>query len=398
MTSTFFFAALSLAFWAYLALLRGGFWRGDQMLVNSYPLAVTWPEVAVVIPARNEADVIERAVSSHLTASYEGRLSIVVVDDHSEDGTGDIVRRISTPSTRDILISSVPSLEAGWTGKLWALQHGLNVAAAKFSQAKYVLLTDADIVYERHVLSDLVAKAESQGLSLVSLMARLDARGFWASFLIPAFVFFFQKLYPFAWVNDRNMQIAAAAGGCMLVHRDNLITAGSMSEIRDQLIDDCALARLIKDTPPRRRIWLGLTHDVESLRDNRKLVDIWNMVVRTAFTQLDHSVALLAGALFGMALLYGVPPFVVLSWPAHQNVMALITALNTWGIMSAVFVPTLRLYDRSPLIGLSLPVAGILYGIMTAVSAWRYWSGRGVQWKGRHYRSLTSGRDRSCEH
>lgn len=397
MTSIFFLAALSLGGWVYLALLRGGFWRGDQVLVNSRPPPATWPEVAIVIPARNEANVVERAVSSHLAASYQGRLFVIVVDDHSEDGTGDVIRRISTTGARGISISSVPPLEAGWTGKLWALQHGLSVAGAKCPHAKYVLLTDADIVYESHVLSDLVVKAESEGLSLVSLMARLDARGFWASLLIPPFVFFFQKLYPFAWVNDRNMRIAAAAGGCMLVRRDDLVTAGGVAEIRGQIIDDCALARLIKDTLPRRGIWLGLAHDVESLRDNRKLADIRNMVVRTAFTQLDHSVVLLAGTIFGMALLYGVPPFVVLSWPAHQNVAALMTALSAWGVMSAVFAPTLRLYDRSPLIGLALPVAGVLYGMMTAVSAWRHWRGRGVQWKGRRYRSLASGRGRSSE-
>ena len=390
MSLLFVLSALALALWLYLGLFRGSFWRCDQRLVRSGQNLPAWPSVAVVIPARNEAAVIDRALTSHMATAYDGALSIIVVDDHSDDGTADIVRALAASSKRDIQLTMAPSLEPGWTGKLWALQHGVGAAAQ--TNADYFLFTDADIVCEPHILSELVAKAETENLSLVSLMALLDARGYWAGLLIPAFVFFFQKLYPFPWANNPTRKLAAAAGGCVLVRQDDLASAGGLASIGDQLIDDCALARLIKGATPQRKIWLGLTHDVQSLRDNRKLADIWHMVARTAFTQLGYSSVKLAGTLFGMTLLYVVPPLVALTWPFHQQGLAATLALGAWLVMSGVFIPTLRLYRRSRFLALALPLAGLLYGLMTFASAVRTWRGRGGQWKGRHYQSLVSKR------
>ncbi len=388
MSLSLLIAASALVLWIYLWLFRGGFWRADQRLRSSGSALFNWPEITVVIPARNEAAIIERALATHAATSYKGKFSIVVVDDHSDDGTAEIVRAVSETSKREIKLATSSPLERGWTGKLWALRHGLEVASER--NAKYLLLTDADIIYETHVLSALVAKAEAEKLSLVSLMALLDARGGWAGLLIPAFVFFFQKLYPFPWANDSTRQLAAAAGGCILVRRDDLMSAGGLIQIRDQLIDDCALARLIKGTPPHRKIWLGLTRDIQSLRDNRKLADIWHMVARTAFTQLDYSSIKLAGTLAGMTLLYVAPPLIALTWPLHHSSLATAFSVGAWLLMSALFIPTLRLYRRSHVLSLVLPFAGVLYGLMTLASAVRTWRGRGSQWKGRHYRSLAS--------
>jgi hopene-associated glycosyltransferase HpnB len=388
MTFSLIIAVIAFISWIYLSIFRGGFWQADQAIENDSPVPSVWPEVTIVIPARNEVAVINRALLSHLATIYEGHLSIVVVDDHSDDGTADAVQRIAKTAQRDITITSAPILEPGWTGKLWALNHGLDIAQRSYPETTYFLLTDAEIIYEPYVLSDLVAKAEDQSLSLASLMALLDAKGFWAGLLIPAFVFFFQKLYPFPWVNDSRRQTAATAGGCTLVRRDDLMGSGGLAAIRDQLIDDCALARLIKGKLPQRKIWLGLTQDVQSLRDNRKLVNIWNMVARTAFAQLNYSPALLAGTLVGMALLYLAPPLTVLTWPVHQGALTLSLALSAWLLMSGLFIPTLNVYQRSPWVSLALPFAGVMYGLMTLASALRYWRGRGGQWKGRHYQSL----------
>lgn len=375
-------AFCALAAWIYLAFLRGGFWRADQRLGDA-PAPESWPSVAAIIPARNEAASIGAVIAAHLDADYQGHLRVVLVDDNSDDGTAETARAAAQGSDRLAVINGAP-LPDGWSGKLWAVHQGIEDASK--SEPEYYLLTDADIVLASDTLSRLVAKAEAQSLCLVSLMARLDARGVWGGLLIPAFVFFFQKLYPFPLSNDPHENVAAAAGGCMLIRAADFHAAGGVASIRDRLIDDCALARNIKDLTPATRTWIGLADDeVTSLRDNRSLSSIWNMVARTGYAQLGFSLLMLAGAVFGMALIYLAPPLVALSFAAHQNFLATIFALFAWGIMARLYWPTLKLYSGEPWQAATLPVAAALYTAMTIHSAIRSWQGRGGQWKGRHY-------------
>ncbi len=378
---------LALAAWLFLIAGRGGFWRADQVLnAPAAGLAEEWPAVVAVIPARNEADVIAQSIAAHMALDYPGPYRVIVVDDRSEDGTAERARQAAEGGRHSLTVTTAPPLEAGWTGKLWALRHGLDVAQAEAPGAAYVLLTDADICYERDVLTRLVTKAETDDLALTSLMARLDDRGPWAGLLIPAFIFFFQKLYPFAWVNDSARKTAGAAGGCMLVRRSALAAAGGLETVRGALIDDCALARRLKTTVAGSRLWLGLTRDVISLRDNRSLSSIWNMVVRTAYTQLGYSPVLLAGCVLGMIFLYLTAPLTVLSWPWHHDATLAVLGGFTWVVMAVAYEPTLALYNRPKWQAFALPLAAVFYAAMTLGSAVRHWRG-GAQWKGRRYQA-----------
>jgi hopene-associated glycosyltransferase HpnB len=381
-------AVLALLAWLYLVLFHGRFWWADQRLETIDPLTSTalWPDVTAIIPARNEASMIGECITSHLRSRYPGRYQLILVDDGSTDGTAEIARQAAAALDEEIrlVIATAPLLPDGWSGKLWAIHHGLQIAADLTPNMRYLLLTDADIVHGSDTLTQLVAKAEAEGRALVSLLARLDDRGLWAGLLIPAFVFFFQKLYPFPRVNDPRHPCAAAAGGCMLVERAALEEAGGLLPIRHELIDDCALARLIKGRPPRHSIWLGLTREVVSLRDNRRLRGIWNMVARTAYAQLRYSPVLLLGTVTGMAFLYLLGPFLVFIWPLIHP-LARLLGLAVWGLMTLAYVPTLRSYGRSWWQGIALPVAALLYTLMTLASAWRHWRGRGGRWKGRSY-------------
>ena len=382
-------AFITLGAWIYLLFFRGGFWRADQRL-SDVPAPLRWPAVVAVIPARDEADSIGAVVSAHLASDYPGTFSVVVADDHSTDATKERALQAGEKSVapdRRLEIVDTPPLPEGWSGKLWAVHNGLQRAREIAPEAAYVLLTDADIVLGRDALRRLVAKAGHQRLAIASLMARLDARMQWAALLIPAFVFFFQKLYPFPRANDPTDNLAAAAGGCMLARADALEAIGGVASIRGDLIDDCALARRIKDISPSTAIWLGLADEDEakSLRDNRSLASVWNMVARTAYAQLNRSPLLLAGTLLGMALLYLAPPLIALSFAVHGSVAAMFFALCAWGFMAYAYWPTLKLYDREPWEAALLPIAGALYAAMTFSSAWRHWRGRGGQWKGRSY-------------
>lgn len=378
-------AAAALLPWIYLILFRGQFWRADQRLSRAVSRRQDWPEVVAIIPARDEADVIGEAVAAHMRCGYPGAFSVVLVDDHSEDGTAEIARAAGQGEERTLIIESAPQLPEGWTGKLWALQHGLKVAREHAPDARYVLLSDGDIVYGRDVLYRLVDMAERSELSAVSLMARLESSGFWGRLLIPAFVFFFQKLYPFRWVNDPRNPMAAAAGGCNLVRADLLADLGGFEPIRASLIDDCALARLIKGGPPARHIWLGLSRGVQSRRSNQKLSDIWAMVSRTAFTQLNHSAPVLVATVFAMAFVYLLAPALVLSYPLHEDWIASVLGLIGWSAMAAMYLPTLRLSGAPLLLAPFLPIAALFYTAMTVSSALDHWKGRGGEWKGRSY-------------
>lgn len=380
-----FIAFVTLAAWGGLTLLRGGFWRASERL-NDAPEPAAWPEIAAVIPARDEAESIGDVIRAHMAADYPGVFSVILADDGSADATADIARAAAAGRPRTLEVVTVPLLPEGWTGKLWAVENGLKRAAEIAPAAKYVLLTDADIALARDTLSRLVAKAEAENLALASLMARLDSRGPWASFLIPAFIFFFQKLYPFPRANDPDDGLAAAAGGCMLARRDAIDAIGGMGAVKGALIDDCALAKAIKNLTPSTKIWLGLARDeAVSLRDNRELESIWNMVARTAYAQLGYSPLMLAGTVIGMALIYLAAPLIILTMFWHWNFAALFYAAGAVALMAYTFWPTLRLYGRAPWEAALLPAAAALYTAMTVSSALRFWRGDGGRWKGRTY-------------
>ena len=379
---------VSLLAWIYLLCFHHRFWWADQNLPSGQTALHQWPKVVACIPARNEVETIGAVIASHLQTSYPGELVIVLIDDQSSDGTTGAARGAFSSNPQRLLhIDRAPNLAAGWTGKLWALNAAVTKASTLAPDAKYYLFTDADIVYEASALTDLVRHAERHAFAMTSVMARLDDRGGWASLLIPAFVYFFQKLYPFPAVNDGRCVTAGAAGGCALVRAELFHSSGGLSKIRGELIDDCALARLMKGQPPRHRIWLGFSDKVRSLRDNRSLSSIWNMVARTAFTQLNYSSLLLVGTVFGLLLLYASPPLAVGTYPFHTNDAALFLGAGAWMLMSISFWPTLKKYGKSVLLAPCLPIAGFAYALMTFHSAIRHWLGSGGRWKGRTYTS-----------
>src|SRR6202050_1086890 len=295
-----------LAIWVYLLSGRGGFWLGRERDDATGTGEGPWPAIAAVIPARDEAESVGRTITSLLQQDYPGEFSILLVDDQSRDGTTQIARTAAASLCQAARLTVVPGrqLPAGWTGKLWAQHQGVEAALAVSPPPDYLLLTDADIVYTPQALNALTVRARRDGYVLTSLMAKLRCVTFAERFFIPAFIFFFQMLYPFAWANDPRRATAAAAGGCMLVRRDALREAGDMASIRGALIDDCALAKLLKAQGP---IWIGLTERVHSIRAYPSVADIRRMVSRTAYAQLRYSPLLLAGTIVGLALTYLAP-------------------------------------------------------------------------------------------
>lgn len=380
-------AGASFLAWIVLVLFRGGFWRADQHLAELGGAGGVpsrdqrRPGVVAVVPARNEAATIGRTVASLVAQRYGGAVAIVVVDDGSDDGTGAQARAAAGEGRRFVVIDAGPLAE-GWTGKLWAVSRGIERAAAEYPDAEYLLLTDADIELAPDLLARLVAAAETRALDLVSVMARLHCAGGWERLLIPAFVFFFQKLYPFRWVNDPARPTAAAAGGCMLVRRTALARAGGLEAIRGRIIDDCALAALVKHAGT---LWLGFDNGVRSVRPYRRLEEIWSMVARTAFTQLDHSLALLAATIAGMAVIYLGPPTALVLGIFSGAPLAALGGFAAWMLMAIAYRPTLRLYGQPAAMAVALPVAAALFTAMTVDSARRHWQGRGGAWKGRTY-------------
>ncbi len=379
------FAALSMAVWLYLLVGRGRFWLGDQRLpqdTQTFSLPRQLPTVVVVVPARNEVDVIERTLCSLLEQDYPGTFHVVLVDDQSEDGTGDLARKLVTqhPGGAGLTVVTAGIRPHGWIGKVWALHTGLQVAEKQWPAADYLYLTDADIVHSKGNLRELVAKAESEQLALVSLMVRLHCHTFWERLLIPTFVYFFQQVYPFPRVNDPNSPVGGAAGGCMLVKTHALKQTGGMPAIRHEVIDDCALGARIKRTG---KIWVGLTESEHSIRPYRGLADIWAMVTRTAYTQLRYSPWILGQTVIGLILVYVVPPLITLTWAFHGNDPAGGLAVLAWLTMMVTFYPTLRIYSLPFSFGVVLSAAAMFYMGMTVDSARRHWQGLGVQWKGR---------------
>ncbi len=373
------------AAWIYLTFFRGGFWRADQRLRDG-KLPIQWPDVVVVIPARDEEESIGRVVKSHLGYGYSGNLTVILADDGSSDATVERANEAAKGQVRGLDVVSVPPLPKGWSGKLWAVHNGLLRAKEIAPNAAYVLLNDADIALAHGSIRRLVAKAERDNLALTSLMARLDSRGTWGGLLIPAFIYFFQMLYPFRLANDPTENLAAAAGGCMLVRLTALEAAGGIEAIKGALIDDCALAQAIKDTTPSTKIWLGLANrDAVSLRDNQSLSSIWDMVARTAYAQLKYSPAMLVGTVIGMSVIFLTPPLAALTVVWHGNISIAALSFASWGLMARSYRPTLTLYDRPAWEAFTLPIVAGIYCAMTISSAQRHHRGEGGQWKGRTY-------------
>ncbi len=363
--------------WTYLLLGRGFFWLARERDDRDAPAPPQhWPAVVAVTPARNEADVIAKAVGSLLAQDYPGEFRLILVDDQSDDGTADVARAaaIRAGSANRLEILAGQALPKGWVGKMWAVNQGVHRASQ--SAPVYLLLTDADIGHAPDNLRHLVARAEAGRLALVSLMARLSTQTWAERLLIPAFVFFFDMLFPFGWVNDPRAKAAAGAGGCMLVRRDALEAAGGIAAIQSAIIDDCALAARLKAQGP---IWLGLTHRAESLRPYGSIGDIGRMVSRSAYAQLGYSPWLLAGTVLGMALTYLAPCAAAIV--GHGAVRML--GVLAWLMMALSFTPMVRYYRLSPLWGVALPLIGALYTLFTVQSAVQVWRGKGGMWKGR---------------
>lgn len=362
--------ALTFVIWLVLLLGRDMFWLTREQDTRAMPPEPqAWPDVVAVVPARDEADVIARSVGSLLAQDYPGSFRVILVDDQSSDGTAQIAQALGSDRL-EVLTGA--RLARGWTGKLWAVSQGVARAG---ESPRYLWLTDADIEHAPDTLRMLVTRGEAGGLSLVSLMALLRCESLPERMLVPAFVYFFQMLYPFRRVN-RPAGLGAAAGGCMLVRRTSLERAGGIAAIRGALIDDCTLGALLKRQGP---VWLGLTRRSCSIRPYRGFAPVAAMISRSAYAQLGYSPVQLAGAVLGMVLVYLAPPALALlaDGPARW------LGLAAWAIMALTFQPMLRFYRRSPLWGIALPGIGAFYLGCTMLSAWQHFRGRGGMWKGR---------------
>jgi hopene-associated glycosyltransferase HpnB len=371
-----FLAAIPLAIWIYLFLARGNFWQLREDTLEPKALE-NWPSVVAVVPARNEAATISQALLSLLKQDYPGGFSIVIVDDHSEDGTAALAQKTANESgaSQRVKIHTAAPLAPGWTGKLWALNEGIQLAANQ--SPEFLWLTDADIEHAPDTLRGLVSRVETDALDLASLMVLLQAKTIPERLLIPPFLCFFLMLYPPRWIADPNASTAGAAGGCILLRRNVLAPIGGLASIHGEVIDDCALARAVKKNGGR--IWMGLTRSSVSLRSYGTFAEICDLIARTAFTQLHYSFVLLVLALAGLLATFLSPWILFFAYPGEAWVLV-DTAI---ALMIATFLVTVRFYNLSAAWALTLPVAAVFYGYATCVSAVRYWLGRGGQWKGR---------------
>jgi hopene-associated glycosyltransferase HpnB len=364
------------AIWIYLIFGRGWYWRSDvRDTTRPAPGAERWPTVAAVIPARNESEFIGASVQSLLRQEYRGRLDTFIVDDDSSDDTAAIAARAAAiaPDRQTTVIRSKGPAR-GWTGKLWALKEG--IAAAEASRPEYLLLTDADIIHKADTVTWLVAHSLAGDYAMVSLMAKLRCESFAERSHVPAFIYFFEMLFPFSWVCRPNSSVAAAAGGCILVRTEALESAGGISGIRNALIDDCTLAAKLKEKGP---IWLGLTERVRSVRPYDTWSDVKHMISRSAYAQLRYSPLLLGATVIGLLITFIAPPLLAIFAAGLPRYLG----LAAWLAMALSFVPTLRFYRLSPLWGLALPGIASLYLYYTLNSAYQYLRRRGGQWKGR---------------
>ncbi len=377
-------ATVPVAAWVFLLFARGRF-HTTRLRSDAPPGDHVGAAVVAVIPARNEVDVIARCLTSVLTQDYPD-LDVVLVDDQSDDCTAEAARDAAEAcgqAHRLTVVRAAPRPD-GWAGKVWAMAQGLDEADRRFPGAAYVWLTDADVAHDQVNLRRLVDTATTHDLDLMSQMVMLATKGFWERLLVPAFVLFFAKLFPFAWVNDPANRTAAAAGGCVLVRRAALRRAGDFESMKDALIDDCTLAARIKSEGHENggRLRLTLTTKAHSARPYGGLRGVWRMVARSAYTQLNHSPLLLLGTIVGMLLLYAAPPVLLLTTPWHGAATAGALGALGWLLIAAAAWPMFRLYRVAQLAPL-LPLAGLLYTLMTLDSAAQHWRGRGGAWKGR---------------
>lgn len=387
--------SLSLLVWVGLLFGRGNFWRMDQRLSPYEDEAAedSWPSVCAIIPARNEAEVLPETLPSVLTQEYPGDLNVILVNDNSEDNTGELAHEIAENSDSEANFQVVvpPPTPEDWSGKVWALHHGFQ--EAKKLDPELIWLTDADIKHDPETLKTLAHKLEDEGLKLASIMADLRAESFWEKLLIPNFVYYFSMIYPFNWVNDPEKDTAASAGGCILAHRWALENAGGFELISDAVIDDCALAQGCS-TPEGRGLWLGLSHMATSVRSYGSLRGVWNTVSRSAFSQLQYSKLRLLGTVLGMVLLFLIPPtsvalgtagllgFTPEISPVVASGLIFIGGL-TWLGMGVSLFPILNWYGLSWFYGFFAPAGGFLYTLMTIDSGLTWWRRKGSEWKGR---------------
>ncbi|MFC5853388.1 glycosyltransferase [Streptomyces chlorus] len=374
-------AVVSLAAWLWLLLGQGFFWRTDVRLPPRRE-PEPWPSVCVVVPARDEAAVLPVSLPSLLAQDYPGRAEVFLVDDGSTDGTGRLARELADRhGGLPLTVGSPGEPPAGWTGKLWAVRHGIGLARARAPE--YLLLTDADIAHAPDSLRRLVAAARTGGFDVVSQMARLRVESGWERLVVPAFVYFFAQLYPFRRVGRDGSRTAAAAGGCVLLRAEAAERARIPDAVRQAVIDDVALARAVKAVGGR--VWLGLAEGVDSVRPYPRPADLWRMVSRCAYAQLRHSPVLLAGTVAGLALVYLVPPVAVAAGLAAGNTPAVAAGAAAWLVMTGTYVPMLRYYRQPLWLAPLLPFTAFLYLLMTVDSAVQHYRGRGAAWKGRTY-------------
>ena len=371
-----FIAILPLAAWLYLFFARGNFWQVHEETVELKPLK-RWPRVVAIVPARNEAETVGRAITSLAKQDYPGDFFTILVDDHSDDGTADLARKAAVQCNVSgrISIHLASELLPGWTGKVWAMNEGIAAAAGRAPD--YFWLTDADITHAPDTLRRLVCQGERDSLDLASLMAYLRVKTFPERLLIPAFLYFFLTVYPPNWVMDPKSRAAAAAGGCILLRRSALERIGGMTAVRSEVIEDCALARAVKQSGGKIR--LGLTRSSVSLRGYDSFAGIRDLIARVAFTQLRYSFLLLLGALTGLFVTYLLPWLLFFAFPGE----AWLAVDTTIAMMAATFAVTVKFYGLAWPWALTLPIAALFYAYATCVSAVRYWLGRGGQWKGR---------------
>ncbi|MFD0373238.1 glycosyltransferase [Streptomyces sp. NPDC127114] len=383
MSTLAWIAIAALAVWGWLLLGQGFFWRTDQRLpAPAAGAPEPWPDVVVVVPARDEAEVLPRSLPSLLGQDYPGRAEVILVDDGSTDGTGRLAGELAARhGGLPLTVASPGEPEPGWTGKLWALRHGMALARAR--GPAFLLLTDADIAHGPDSLRLLVAAATGHRLDLVSQMARLRVESGWERLIVPAFVYFFCQLYPFRWINRRRPLATAAAGGCVLLRAETAERARVPESIRQAVIDDVSLARAVRRAGGR--IWLGLAERVDSVRPYPGLAELWRMVSRSAYAQLRHSPLVLAGTVAGLALVYLAPPVTLLAGLIAGDRPAAWAGGLAWAVMAGTYLPMLRYYRQPPWLAPLLPFTALLYLLMTVDSAVQHHRGRGAAWKGRTY-------------
>lgn len=374
-------AAVSLAVWCWLLLGQGFFWRTDVRLPPRRE-PDEWPPVCVVVPARDEAAVLPASLPSLLAQDYPGRAEVFLVDDGSRDGTGELARELAARhGGLPLTVESPGEPPEGWTGKLWAVRHGIALARAR--EPEFLLLTDADIAHAPDSLRSLVAAARTGDFDLVSQMARLRAESPWERLVVPAFVYFFAQLYPFRRIGRRGSRTTAAAGGCVLLRADMAGRARIPDAVRHAVIDDVALARAVRANGGH--LWLGLADRVDSVRPYPGLGELWRMVSRSAYAQLRHSPALLLGTVVGLVVVYLVPPMAVIAGAVLGSAPAYALGAVAWTVMAATYVPMLRYYRQPLWLAPLLPCTAFLYLLMTLDSAVQHYRGRGAAWKGRTY-------------